>query len=128
MCDIPEIETIPNKSLCGIVDWRTHEKMNKFLRKVSNDEILCIKQFNFQKEAKPKFSNDIKDIEQHGVSFSYDGVFFIEERLTLTLICDSLRGKGLYWIVTELPKIEKMILDVFNGALPDVKQIKISLI
>lgn len=124
MCDTPNFIPTNIKGIQSRIDGRTHQMMNSFLRKISDDHILSIHQFNFQKtvrlETNKRYQNMLVEF-----GFCSEDVFKTEEYLLLSLMCSASHTKGLLWTITELPKIEETFLNVFKGTLQGVEKIKI---
>jgi len=124
MCDIPDFSLPSKREMYNPIDWRTHQMMNSFLRKISDEHILYIEQFNFQKTARLKTNIRYQDMLVE-FGFCSEDVFKTEEYLLLSLKCSVSHAKGLLWTITELPKIEEAFLNIFKGRLPNVEKIKI---
>ena len=81
--------------------------MNKFLKKISDGEINSIQSMEIKKHKKIKF---IDCLVQGFLPHSVDLV----DSTKLHLNYYGLNTKGLYWELSEVSRIEKMLIDVFG--------------
>jgi hypothetical protein len=83
------------------------ELMDKFLNKISDGEIHSIQSMEIKKHKKIKF---IDCLVQGYLPHSVDLV----DSTKLHLNYYGLNTKGLYWEISDLSRIEKMLIDVFG--------------
>jgi hypothetical protein len=102
--------------------YKKMSSIQKFLRKISDDEIVNIRGIEIQKKLETQFvleSYPIKPVEVTTMIINYYGY----------------QTKGIYWNISVKPTIENMIVDVFglknqgidNVSLRDISERGISL-
>ena len=99
MCNLNNFPTYTNP--IERFGYKKLSLIEKFLRRISEDEIVGIKGLEVQKKLETQFvleSYPIKTVEVTTMIISYYGV----------------QSRGMYWNISIKPIIEQMIVDVFG--------------
>lgn len=97
----------PYKNIYNHVSYKKLMLITKFLRKISDGEIIGIRNIEIVKKSFVKSPDNFSDFNQHFYSN-------VEEKTIMVIHYESYLTKGIFWNVTIIPSIEKMIIDIFG--------------
>jgi hypothetical protein len=108
----------PYKNIYNHVSYRKLTLITKFLRKISDGEIIGIRNIEIVKKSFVKSPDNFSDFSQNFYSN-------VQERTIMVIHYESYLTKGIFWNVTIVPSIEKMIIDIFGLKFQGIDEISL---
>jgi len=108
----------PYKNIYNHVSYRKLTLITKFLRKISDGEIIGIRNIEIVKKSFVKSPDNFSDFSQNFYSN-------VEEKTIMVIHYESYLTKGIFWNVTIIPSIEKMIIDIFGLKFQGIDEISL---